>query len=263
MRILITNDDGIDAAGLAVLERVAAAISDEVWVVAPDSDQSGLSHSLTLGDPLRLRELGNRRFALKGTPSDCIIMATRQIIADKPDLVLSGVNAGQNTADDVTYSGTVAGAIEGALMGIPSIAFSLAFDPDTKGGLQWETAEAFAPEVIRRLLDFGFPDAVLYNVNFPDISPDKVTGIDSTKQGRLIHSLYIDERTDPRGTKYYWLGYRRRRSERAPGTDLLSVESGNVSITPLRLDFTDHELAERLAQHLDVNKLLAAGRAAR
>jgi 5'-nucleotidase len=250
MRILITNDDGIDSPGLAILERVAATIADDVWVVAPETDQSGLSHSLTLGDPLRLRNVGHQRFALRGTPSDCVIMATRRIIGGMPDLVLSGINAGQNTADDVTYSGTVAGAIEGTLIGIPSIAFSLVLDYDHDGPPHWDTAEAFAPEVIRKLLDFGFPDTVLYNVNFPDLPPDKVTGIDGTKQGRLIHSLFIDERTDPRGAKYYWLGYRRPRSERIPGTDLHAVESGAVSITPLRLDLTDHELAKRLERHL-------------
>ena len=250
MRILITNDDGIESPGLAVLERVARTISDDVWVVAPENDQSGLSHSLTLGDPLRLRELGNQRFALRGTPSDCVIMATRRIIGDRPDLVLSGINAGQNTADDVTYSGTVAGAIEGTLIGIPSIAFSLVLDYDNGGTPHWDTAERFAPEVIRRLLDFGFPETVLFNVNFPDLPPEKVSGIDGTKQGRLIHSLFIDERTDPRGMTYYWLGYRRPRTERIPGTDLHAVESGAVSITPLRLDLTDHELARRLEEHL-------------
>ena len=211
MRILITNDDGIDAPGLAVLERVARAISDDVWVVAPETDQSGLSHSLTLGDPLRLRDLGDQRFALRGTPSDCVIMATRRIIGDKPDLVLSGINAGQNTADDVTYSGTVAGAIEGTLIGIPSIAFSLAYDPETGNDEpQWDTAEAYAPTVIQQLLDFGFPENVLFNVNFPDLAADQVRGIDGTNQGRLLHSLFTEERTDPRGMKYYWLGYRRQ-----------------------------------------------------
>jgi len=250
MRILITNDDGIDSPGIAILERVAATIADDVWVVAPETDQSGLSHSLTLGDPLRLRNLGNQRFALRGTPSDCVIMATRRIMDGMPDLVLSGINAGQNTADDVTYSGTVAGAIEGTLIGIPSIAFSLVLDYDNNGPPHWDTAEKHAPEVIRQLLDFGFPDTVLYNVNFPDLPADKVTGIDGTKQGRLIHSLFIEERTDPRGIQYYWLGYRRPRTERIPGTDLHAVESGAVSVTPLRLDLTDHDLAKRLERHL-------------
>jgi len=254
MRILITNDDGINSPGLAILERVAAKLADEVWVVAPETDQSGLSHSLTLGDPLRIRALGNRRFALRGTPSDCIIMATRRIIETEPDLILSGVNVGQNAADDVTYSGTVAGAIEGTLIGVPSISFSLAYDYEGDGDPQWETAETFAPKVIQKLLEFGFPEGVLYNVNFPDMPADHVTGIDGTKQGRLIHSLFIDERTDPRGMKYYWLSYRRQVNERVPGTDLHAINSGAVSVTPMRLDLTDHELAGRLERHLAENR---------
>ena len=261
MRILITNDDGIDAPGLAVLERVAATISQDIWVVAPETDQSGLSHSLTLGNPLRLRDLGRRRFALRGTPSDCIIMATRQIIGERPDLILSGVNQGQNTADDVTYSGTVAGAIEGTLIGIPSIAFSLAHDADNHGPIHWATAEAFAPAIIKQLLDFGFPQGILYNINFPDLPPEDVTGIEASYQGRLIHSLFIDERVDPRGNKYFWLGYRRQRSERVPGTDLFSVDGGAVSVTPLRLDLTDYELADRLRSYL-AGSLSRPGKAA-
>lgn len=248
MRILITNDDGIEAPGLAVLEKVARTISDDVFIVAPETDQSGLSHSLTLGDPLRLRELGERRFALRGTPSDCVIMATRRIIGERPDLVLSGVNAGQNTADDVTYSGTVAGAIEGTLIGIPSIALSQNYD-ESGGAISWAPAEAFAAVAIKRLLDFGFPQGILYNINFPGLPPERISGIEVTHQGRLIHSLYLDERTDPRGNKYFWLGYRRRQSERVPGTDLFAIDSGAVSVTPLRLDLTDYELAKRLRTH--------------
>lgn len=250
MRILITNDDGINAPGLAILERVAAQLTDDVWVVAPETDQSGLSHSLTLGDPLRLRDLGNQRFALRGTPSDCVIMATRRIMDSAPDLILSGINVGQNAADDVTYSGTVAGAIEGTLIGVPSIAFSLAHDHEGDSAPRWETAERYAPDVIRRLLGFGFQEGVLFNVNFPSVDADQVTGIDGTRQGRLIHSLYIDERTDPRGMKYYWLSYRRQVNERIPGTDLHAIGSGAVSVTPMRLDLTDHSLSDRLRQHL-------------
>jgi 5'-nucleotidase len=255
MRILITNDDGIDAPGLSVLERVAASISEDIWVVAPETDQSGLSHSLTLGNPLRLREIGKRRFALRGTPSDCVIMATKTIIGERPDLILSGVNWGQNTADDVTYSGTVAGAIEGTLIGIPSIALSQAHDSDSKRPVNWATAEAYGPKVIRQLLDFGFPPGILYNINFPDVAPDEVKGIEVSHQGRLIHSLYIDERVDPRGNKYFWLGYRRQRSERVPGTDLFSIDNGAVSITPLRLDLTDYDLVDRLRSAVEKTPL--------
>src|ERR1043166_7315452 len=157
MRILCTNDDGIHAPGLKIVEQIARELSDDVWVVAPELDQSGLSHSLSLNDPLRLRQVSEKRFALRGTPSDCVIMAVRRILADvRPDLVLSGVNSGQNAADDVTYSGTIAGAIEGTLLGIPSIALSQAytFSGDGRRDVPWETAETHGPPLIRKLLDF-------------------------------------------------------------------------------------------------------------
>lgn len=249
MRILITNDDGINSPGLQVLERVAAAISDEVWVVSPERDQSGLSHSLTLNDPLRMRQVGDRRFALRGTPSDCVIMASRRVIGQKPDLVLSGVNIGQNLADDITYSGTVAGAIEGTLLGIPSIAFSQNYDWSNGRDVPWETAETFAPGIIRKLLDFGFPPGVLYNVNFPDRPVAEVRGVEVAHQGRLEHALFIDERVDARGNPYFWLAYRRLQAERVPGTDLHAIETGSISVTPLRIDLTDYKLAEKLRSH--------------
>src|SRR5262249_48222415 len=127
MRILLTNDDGIHAEGLAALERIARSLSDDVWIVAPETDQSGLAHSLSLSEPLRLRQIGEKRFALRGTPTDCVIMALRQVLRGKPDLILSGVNSGSNVADDVTYSGTIAGAIEGTMQGVRSFALSQAY----------------------------------------------------------------------------------------------------------------------------------------
>lgn len=250
MRLLLTNDDGIDAPGLAVLERVARTLSDDVWVVSPEADQSGLSHSLTLSDPMRLRQLGERRFALRGTPADCVIMAARRILGGRPDLLLSGVNRGQNAADDVTYSGTVAGAIEGTLIGIPSISLSQCFAwNDDTGDVPWETAEAFAAPVIRHLLAFGFPQGVLYNINFPDRPVREVGGVHITHQGRLLHSLFIEERVDPRGTPYFWLGYKRQPREKVPGTDLYALDTGMVSVTPLRIDLTDYDLATKLRLH--------------
>src|ERR1700693_5575125 len=145
MRILLTNDDGIYAPGLGVLEQIAGSLSDDIWVVAPETDQSGVSHSLSLNDPLRLREIGPRRFAVKGTPTDCVIIGTRHIIPDgRPDLVLSGVNRGRNAAEDVTYSGTVAGAIEGTVLGIPSFALSQAYAAATRPAPYWDTALKFA-----------------------------------------------------------------------------------------------------------------------
>ena len=250
MRILLTNDDGIHAPGLEVLERIAAALSDDVLVVAPELDQSGLSHSLSLNDPLRLRQVSERRFALRGTPSDCIIMAVRRICADhKPDLVLSGVNSGQNVADDVTYSGTIAGAIEGTLLGIPSIALSQAYPHGERARIPYETSIAHGPGIIRKLLDFGFPENILYNVNFPNRAPDKVDGVMITTQGKLAHGLHIDERFDGRGNQYFWLAYRRPPPNIAPGSDLHALELGATSVTPLRLDLTAHDLGDRLRHH--------------
>ena len=158
MRILLTNDDGIHAEGLAVLERIARALSEDVWVVAPETDQSGLAHSLSLSEPLRLRRIGEKRFALRGTPTDCVIMGVRKILPEPPDLVLSGVNSGANVADDVTYSGTVAGAMEGTMLGIRSIALSQAYNVIDEGRVvPWEVAEAHGPELVDRLVGLELP----------------------------------------------------------------------------------------------------------
>ncbi len=251
MRILLTNDDGIHAPGLGVLEKIAGALSDDVWTIAPETDQSGLSHSLSLSDPLRLRQISEKKFALRGTPTDCIIMAMRRLLAEKrPDLVLSGVNSGQNAADDVTYSGTVAGAIEGTLLGVPSIALSQASSfQHGEREMHWETAEKYGPDVIRKLIDFGFPAGVLYNINFPNRPADDVEGVMITTQGRLTHGLHIDERVDGRGNQYFWLAYRRESPEILPGTDLDALVKGAVSVTPLRLDLTAYDLGEPLGKH--------------
>ena len=254
MRILITNDDGIHAPGLGVLEGIAGALTDDVWVVAPETDQSGLSHSLSLNDPLRLRHITDQKFALRGTPSDCVIMAVRRLLDAKPDLILSGVNSGQNAADDVTYSGTIAAAIEGTLLGVPSIALSQAFT--FEGGrrdIPWETAATHGPGIIRKLVDFGFPEAILYNINFPDCRPDAVTGIQISSTGKLTHGLHIDERIDGRGNPYYWLAYRRVRPDLVAGTDLDALAKKAISVTPLRLDLTAYDLADPLRHHFQAD----------
>jgi 5'-nucleotidase len=252
MRILLTNDDGIHAPGLAVLERIAAELSDDIWVVAPEFDQSGLSHSLSLNDPLRMRQVSERKFALRGTPSDCVVMAVRRLLTDRrPDLVLSGVNSGQNAADDVTYSGTVAGAIEGTMLGIGSIALSQTARHDEEGRhVPWEAAEVHGAAVIRRLIEFGFPPAVFYNVNFPNRPPALVAGTVATVQGRLEHRTHIEERRDGRGVPYFWLAYRAPVTTDQPGTDVDAIDNGMISVTPLRLDMTAHEVADPLRQHL-------------
>jgi 5'-nucleotidase len=252
MRILVTNDDGIHAPGLDACKEIARALGAEVWVVAPETDQSGVSHSLSLNDPLRLREVEERTYAVKGTPTDCVIMAARHIMPNKPDLVLSGVNRGRNAGEDVTYSGTVAGAMEGTVLGIPSFALSQGYSFATKGNPPWQTAIQHAPAIIRRVLKEGMPRDVLVNVNFPDCPPDQVAGIAVATQGKRDQELLrIEARHDGRGNPYYWIAFARAMVEAAPGTDLHALAQNRISVTPLRLDMTDEPFMTQLAQMFD------------
>jgi 5'-nucleotidase len=253
MRILITNDDGIEAPGLDVLQKIASDLSDDVWVVAPETDQSGAAHSLTLHEPLRLRKLSERVFAVKGTPTDCVIMGVLHIMQDaRPSLVLSGVNRGANMADDVTYSGTIAGAIEGAMLGIPSIAMSLAVDWENLVKIHWETPMQHGADLVRKLLDAGWPRDVLMNVNFPDREPGKVQGVQVTQQGKRDQDyLRIEDRMDTRGNPYYWLGFKPRSLHAGKGTDLWAIKSGAISVTPLYLNLTHGETRAKLSGLLD------------
>jgi 5'-nucleotidase len=252
MRILVTNDDGIHAPGLDACKEIATALGGEVWVVAPETDQSGVSHSLSLNDPLRLREAGERAFAVKGTPTDGVIMGVRHIMPEKPDLVLSGVNRGRNAAEDVTYSGTVAGAMEGTVLGIPSFALSQAYSFSTRRLPPWHTAVAHAPDVIRRVLEAGIPKDVLVNVNFPDCAPDEVAGIAVAVQGKRDQELLrIDARHDGRGNPYFWIAFGRGGIVgAAPGSDLAALNENRIAVTPLRLDLTDEPFMTRLADVL-------------
>lgn len=251
-RILCTNDDGIHAPGLKALEAVANVLSDDVWVVAPEMEQSGASHSLTLHAPLRLREAGEKKFAVQGTPTDCVMMAIRHVMADmRPDLVLSGVNRGANLADDVTYSGTIAGAMEGTVLGIPSIALSQAYAPTPGAHVKWSCVETHAPKIIRDLLDLGWPPGVLINLNFPDVLPAAVKGIQVTRQGRRDEqSAMIESREDMRGNPYYWIGFRRILNNPDADTDLHAVYNGSISVTPLHLDLTENAVRKNLAGKL-------------
>jgi 5'-nucleotidase len=249
MRILVTNDDGIHAHGLKVCEEIARALSDEVWIVAPEYDQSGVSHSLSLNDPLRLREVGERHFAVKGTPTDCVIMGARHLMEKPPDLVLSGVNRGRNAAEDVLYSGTVAGAKEAAVLGIPSFALSQAYSSGNKQQPLWQTASKFGPDIIRRVLKAGFPRDVLVNINFPDCAPGAVKGISVSAQGkRDMQLLHVDARHDGRGNPYYWIAFARgHKPVGANGTDLYALNDNRIAVTPLRLDLTDEPFLTKLA----------------
>ena len=240
MRILLTNDDGIHDEGLAALERIARTLSDDVWIVAPETDQSGLAHSLSLSHPLRLREIGDKRFAVRGTPTDCVIMAVRKIMDSPPDLILSGVNSGSNVADDVTYSGTIAGAMEGTLLGIRAIAISQAYSFDGKRIVPYEVCEAHAPAILAKLSELPLPQGVFLNLNFPNCPVDEVDGVEITRQGKLTHGLWIDERADGRGFPYYWLRFGRKVDDLVEGSDILALQQKRISLTPLHLDLTAH-----------------------
>jgi len=236
-RVLISNDDGVHAPGLKVLEKIMKRLAREVWVVAPETEQSAASHSLTLRRPLRIRKLSARRFAVDGTPTDAVLLAVNQIMKDAPpDLVLSGINRGGNLGEDVTYSGTVAAAMEGTLLGFPSVALSQVTE-DAKAA-KWTTSEHWVEKVLRKLARHSWPRSVLMNVNFPDVAVKSVTGIEVTRQGRRKIGGELAERTDPRGDTYFWIGAQRTEDRFRTGTDLEAVNRGAVSITPLTLDLT-------------------------
>ena len=246
-RILISNDDGINAIGLKVLERIARKLSKDVWVVAPEQEQSGAAHSLTLHLPIRVRKVSARRFAVSGTPTDCVLMALREIIPQKPKpvaLVLSGVNRSSNVGDDVTYSGTVAAAMEGTNLDVPSIALSQACSDREK--LHWKTAEHFAPPLIRKLVAAGWPKNTLININFPDCAPDKVKGVRLCAQGKRLVNVALNGRLDPKKRPYYWLGGDRENTSDKPGVDIDLLENKYITITPLTMDLTDYKTMERL-----------------
>jgi 5'-nucleotidase len=252
-RILVSNDDGIHAPGLEVLERIAAQVSDDVWVVAPETEQSGASHSLTLTQPLRLRKITEKRFAIQGTPTDAVMMAVLHVMKDKkPDLVLSGVNRGWNISDDVTYSGTVAAAMEGTALEIPSIALSQSISDGDNLVEHWDCAEVHGPGIVKRLFEIGWPKGVLLNVNFPPIPADRVSRVRVTQQGTRDQSqLDVDQRVDARGYTYFWIAFRRVFGNPDLGTDLRAISDGEISVTPLHLNLTEMQERARLAKLLD------------
>ena len=251
MRILLTNDDGIHAPGLAVLEDIAKTLSEDVWVCAPAEENSGAGHSLTLHQPVRLREHGHQRYSVTGTPTDSVNLALRKLFADKtPDLVISGINNGENLADDVTYSGTISAAMEGALAGIPAIALSQALRDADHG---FASATAWAAKVLAPLIDAPMPKRTVINVNFPPLADDAVRGVRVVRQGFHDYARgSLVEGIDPRGRPYYWFGLEDVEHTLDHGTDLEAIEDGYISVTPLQLDLTHHAsigtLAERFAE---------------
>ncbi|MBL4695156.1 MAG: 5'/3'-nucleotidase SurE [Rhizobiaceae bacterium] len=249
MRILLVNDDGIHARGLVSLEKIAREFTDDIWIVAPESDQSGLAHSLTLNDPLRLRKIEDKKFALKGTPTDCVIMGVRELMDGAPDLILSGVNSGHNIGDDVTYSGTVAGAMEGTLLGIRSIALSQGYNwADGVRAVPWEVSEAHGPGVVAKLLETDFPDKSFVNINFPNCGIDEVTGIEATRQGVFTYGLSMEKRHDGRGFPYYWLRFGREIPDQKSHADISVLQENKISVSALQLDLTHESFRSSLEE---------------
>jgi 5'-nucleotidase len=249
MRILLTNDDGVHAPGLKVLEEIARQFSDDIWICAPSEEQSGAGHSLTLTRPVRLQKLGERRFAVTGTPTDSVMMALRTVMPDAPDLILSGVNRGANLGDDVTYSGTVSAAIEGALAGIRSIAFSQVYAREGMGDdVPFGAAREWGPKVLAPLIDAPMAERTLININFPALAPAEVKGIRVVRQGFHDYSRgSIVEGRDPRGYRYFWFGLHAIEHTLDHGTDLEAIDDGYIAVTPLQLDLTHYSTIGVLA----------------
>jgi 5'-nucleotidase len=243
MRILLTNDDGVNAPGLKTLEAIARTLSDDIWIVAPAEENSGAGHSLTLSKPVRIREHGPKHYSVAGTPTDSVMLALGVLMKDqKPDLILSGVNRGANLGDDVTYSGTVSAAMEGVLAGVRSIAMSQVYSKEGMGdAVPFATAQAWGERVLRPILAIPFEPRVLVNINFPALHASDVKGIKVVRQGFHDYSRgSIVKGTDPRGYDYYWFGL--HGVEQTPGheTDLEAVGDGYIAVTPLQLDLTHH-----------------------
>ncbi len=246
-RVLISNDDGIDAPGLKMLERVMAKLAGEVWVVAPETEQSAASHSLTLRQPLRIRKVSTRRFAVNGTPTDSVLLGINEVMKGyRPDLVLSGVNKGGNLGEDVIYSGTVAAAMEGTLMDFPAIALSQVCRD--RHPVKWATTEKWLPKVLKGLMKMTFPRSVLINVNFPDVVASAVSGIEITRQGRRKIGGDLQSGVDPRGETYFWVGPQRVEDKFRKGTDLEAVNRGAISISPLSTDLSHSGALKKLKE---------------
>ncbi|WP_233854668.1 5'/3'-nucleotidase SurE [Paraburkholderia sp. HD33-4] len=249
-RVLLTNDDGIDAPGLAVLEAVAAELAHEVWVVAPEHDQSGTSHSISLHSPLRVSRQGERRFGVTGTPGDCVVMGVRHLMRETPpSLVLSGVNRGGNLGIETMFSGTVGAAMTGLLLGLPSFALSQVFSDRER--VRWDTARTLAPGVIRQLLAIEHAAPTCLNINFPDVDAAAAGPLTPTRQGvGLVRDIDVLPEVDPRGIAYHWLRFERGPRENEADSETATVAAGRVSVTPLAFDRTDEATFARLAASL-------------
>jgi 5'-nucleotidase len=254
-RILVTNDDGIHSDGLIKLEEALRALGD-VYVVAPASEMSGASHSLTLARPLRIRHIDDRHWSVDGTPTDCVTLALNKILKPEqmPDICVSGINHGANLGDDATYSGTVAGALEATILGVPGIAMSLV----ARDNWDFKTAAQFAVKAAEKTLKEGLPEGTLLNINVP---LGDIKGVRVTRQGIKNARTLVSQHIDPRGKPYYWIGEEYFRSSAEDGTDYKAIEEGYVSVTPLRADMTDHRALQALDtwNYLDAPQFIQKG----
>lgn len=240
-RILVSNDDGIFAPGIQALAAALEAVG-EVWVVAPDREQSAQSHALTLARPLRIRAVAPRRFAVDGTPTDSVFLGINQVLKGKVDLVVSGINHGANLGEDVIYSGTVAAAREASLLGFPAFAMSVVGN----GEHELRAAAGLAPALARRVLKEASTRRLLLNVNVPNRPPEAVRGVRWTRLGSRTYGAQVVEMIDPRGRPCYWIGGATPQYTDEDGTDCNAVLDGYISITPLSMDLTDHRTLAQL-----------------
>jgi 5'-nucleotidase len=251
-RILLTNDDGIHSDGLIKLEAALGEVG-EVYTVAPASEMSGASHSLTLARPLRIRRIDDRHWSVDGTPTDCVTLALNKILAadEMPDICVSGINHGGNLGDDATYSGTVAGALEATILGVPGLAFSLV----ARENFDFTEAALFAVTAVRKVLTERLPEGTLLNINIPQ---GTIKGVRVTRQGIKNARPVISEHMDPRHKPYFWIGEEYFRANAEDGTDYHAVEQGYISVTPLRSDMTDHRALTALDQwnYIDASRVL-------
>ncbi|MUG09073.1 5'/3'-nucleotidase SurE [Commensalibacter melissae] len=244
--VLLTNDDGIDAPGLKILENIASKIAKTIWVIAPERDQSGTAQSISIHHPLRIMKKSNNHFAISGTPGDCVVMGIQEILPQRPDLVLSGVNRGSNLGIETIFSGTVGAAMTGALLGIPSIALSQNFRDGYP--VQWNTAEYFGAKIIEQILEHkkNLKNGCI-NINFPDCQYDEVNTIEYTTQGLgYIENIVPVKRKDLRQNEYFWLNFDRPIKEDKIGTETQAINNKSISITPLTYERTDFDLLNQL-----------------
>lgn len=248
--ILVTNDDGISSQGIKILAKMLESAGD-VYVVAPESEQSAVAHSLTLHRPLKFDKVGKRAYSINGTPTDCVIIGINKLLPQKPDIIVSGINNGGNLGDDVTYSGTVAAAMEGTLLGIPSIAISLAIKDMNNGANRQrpaalKEAAGFAVKLAGMVLENGLPKDTLLNVNVPDCKENK--GVKFTVQGKRVYDNAVQELQDPRGRRFYWIGGGAPQGRGGENTDIEAVQDGYISITPVHLDLTNHKALKHIKE---------------